>query len=68
MAAYIIAMIKVTDPQSYEEYRQKVPAVIAAYGGRYLLRGGALERLEGEADLHRVVVLEFPNMAKLKAF
>jgi uncharacterized protein (DUF1330 family) len=68
VAAYIIAMIKVTDPQSYEEYRQKVPAVIAAYGGRYLLRGGALERLEGEADLHRVVVLEFPNMAKLKAF
>ncbi len=45
-----------------------MPAVIAAYGGRYLVRGGALERLEGSAPLHRMVILEFPDMARLKAF
>jgi uncharacterized protein (DUF1330 family) len=45
-----------------------VPAVIAAYGGRYLVRGGALERLEGDGTLQRVVVLEFPDMARLRAF
>ena len=68
MAAYLIANIEVTDAQAYQEYRDKVPAVIAAHGGRYLVRGGAVERLEGDAALHRVVVLEFASMAKLRAF
>ena len=49
MAAYLIADVEVTHPEAYEEYRAKVPAVIAAYGGRYLVRGGACEVLEGEA-------------------
>jgi uncharacterized protein (DUF1330 family) len=68
MAAYIIANVEITDPAGFEEYRRLVPAVIAAYGGRYLVRGGALERLEGDATLRRVVVLEFPDMARLRAF
>jgi uncharacterized protein (DUF1330 family) len=68
MAAYLIAHVDVTDPQVYQEYREKVPAVIAAYGGRYLVRGGAVQRLEGELALHRVVVLEFADMAALKTF
>jgi uncharacterized protein (DUF1330 family) len=68
MAAYLIADVEVRDVQAYEEYRQKVPAVIAAYGGRYLVRGGAVERFEGDAAMHRVVLLEFPDMAKLRAF
>ena len=68
MAAYIIANVEITDPPGFEEYRRLVPAVIAAYGGRYLVRGGALERLEGDATLQRVVVLEFPDMARLRAF
>jgi uncharacterized protein (DUF1330 family) len=68
MAAYLIADVEVRDAQAYAEYRQKVPAVIAAYGGRYLVRGGAVERLEGDAAMHRVVVLEFPDMARLRAF
>ena len=68
MAAYLIANVEVTDAQAYQDYRDKVPAVIAAHGGRYLVRGGAVERLEGDAAVHRVVVLEFASMAKLRAF
>jgi uncharacterized protein (DUF1330 family) len=68
MAAYLIADVQVTDPDVYEDYRSRVPAIIAAYGGRYLVRGGRVERLEGDAEPQRVVVLEFPTMARLRAF
>jgi uncharacterized protein (DUF1330 family) len=68
MAAYLIAHVDVTDPQLYEEYRRKVPAVVAAYGGRYLVRGGPQARLEGEGALARLAILEFPSMAQLRAW
>jgi uncharacterized protein (DUF1330 family) len=68
MAAYLIAHVDITDPQLYEEYRLKVPAVIAAYGGRYLIRGAPQARLEGDGALRRVAVLEFPTMAQLQAW
>ena len=41
MAAYIIAEVEVLDPVMFEQYRAAVPATIAAYGGRYVVRGGA---------------------------
>lgn len=68
MAAYVIADIEVTDRDGFAEYQQKVPATIAAYGGRYLVRGGASEVLEGNWTPQRNVVLEFPSMAQLKAW
>lgn len=68
MAAYLYADIEVTDPTAYETYRQQVPALIAAHGGRYLVRGGAVEALEGDRVPRRQVILEFPDMAHLKAF
>ena len=68
MAAYIVADIEVTDSAAYDEYRAHVPAIIAAYGGRYLVRGGASEVLEGTWRPGRSVILEFPSMAALKAF
>ena len=68
MAAYIHASVEVTDPVAYEEYRRQVPAVIAANGGRYLVRGGPTDVLEGEPGTARQVILEFPDMAQLKAF
>lgn len=68
MPAYLCGDIEVTDPVAYETYRQQVPALIAAYGGRYLVRGGAVERLEGDSVPQRQVILEFPTMAQLKAF
>jgi uncharacterized protein (DUF1330 family) len=68
MAAYLIADVEVTDPQGYEAYRQRVPAIIAAHGGRYLARGGATEVLEGDWVPRRAVVLEFPSREALMAF
>lgn len=61
MAAYVIADIDVTDPATYEEYKKVSPAPIAAHGGRFLVRGGEAEVLEGDWSPKRIVVLEFEN-------
>jgi uncharacterized protein (DUF1330 family) len=68
VAAYLFANIEVTDADGYDEYRKGVPATIAAHGGRYLTRGGATEVLEGDWVPRRMVILEFPSMAALKAW
>ena len=68
MPAYLIADIEVTDPVAYEEYKRRVPAVITAYGGRYLVRGGASEVLEGVWRPKRTAVIEFPTLAAAKSF
>jgi uncharacterized protein (DUF1330 family) len=52
----------VTDPERYDEYKTKAAATIVAAGGRYLVRGGDVDVLEGEAPAGRTVVLEFPTM------
>ena len=62
MAAYVIGEIEVTDPAAYEDYRKQVLAVVAKYGGRFLVRGGKVEPLEGGWAPKRVVALEFPTM------
>ena len=62
MSAYVIAEIEITDPAAYEEYRKQVPAVIAKYGGRYIVRGGKVEPLEGGWSPKRLAVLEFPRL------
>jgi uncharacterized protein (DUF1330 family) len=66
MPAYVIADVEVTDPAGFEEYRQQVPATVAKYGGRFLVRGGALEAVEGEWRPKRFVVLEFPTLEQAK--
>ncbi len=68
MAAYIYANVQITDPALYETYRKDVPAVLAAHGGRFLVRGGAVSVLEGDGVPQRQVILEFPDMAHLQAF
>lgn len=68
MPAYLIANIEVTDQEGFERYRSLVPAVIAAHGGRYLVRGGAQTALEGALPLKRLVILEFPSVAAAQAF
>jgi len=68
MTAYLIADIEVTDPVGYEEYKKRVPAVVAAHGGRYLARGGATDVLEGTWRPKRSAIIEFPSLASLKAF
>jgi len=61
MAAYIIADVEITDPVQYAAYIRIVPPTIARYGGRFLVRGGRTEVLEGSWSPRRVVVLEFPS-------
>lgn len=68
MAAYVIVEIEVTDATRYEDYKRLAPAAIAQYGGRYLVRGGATETLEGAWSPQRIVVLEFPDMAAVRRF
>ena len=68
MAGYIIAEVQVTDPERYEEYRRQVEGTIAAYGGKYLVRGGNAEGLEGAAPAGRLVVLEFASYEQARAW
>jgi uncharacterized protein (DUF1330 family) len=68
MPAYLHANVQILDMAKYDEYRQQVRATIDAHGGRFLVRGGASERLEGDAEIHRQVIIEFPDMAALKAW
>jgi uncharacterized protein (DUF1330 family) len=67
MPAYVIAEIEVTDPEAYATYRARTPQVIAAHGGRFVVRGGAVEPREGDPP-DRVVVIEFPDMAAARRF
>jgi len=62
MSAYVIAEIEITDPAAYEQYGKQVPAVVAKYGGRYAVRGGKVEPLEGGWSPKRLAVLEFPTL------
>jgi len=66
MAAYVVALIKVTDEEAYGKYKELVPGSIAKYGGRYLARGGVHEVLEGDVEAGRVVVVEFESLEKAK--
>ncbi len=66
MAAYVIVDLEVTDPARYAEYRQRVPATLAAYSGRFLVRGGEHEVVEGSWRPRRLVVLEFPSLAQAR--
>ncbi len=68
MSAYVIAEVEVTDPATFEEYRRLVPSTIEAFGGRYVVRGGAIENREGGWHPKRLVILEFEDMARAKAW
>jgi uncharacterized protein (DUF1330 family) len=68
VAAYIIAEVQVTDPERYEEYRRQVEGTIAQYGGRYKVRGGKAEALEGDAPRGRLVVLEFDSYEQARTW
>lgn len=68
MSALIIVDIEVLDPVRYEDYKRLASAAIAAYGGRYLVRGGKSEVLDGEWQPRRLVVLEFDSMERAKAW
>ena len=66
MPAYVIVDVTVTDQAAMEEYRKQVPATLAKYGGRFIVRGGAHQTMEGDWKPNRLVVLEFPSMEQAK--
>ena len=68
MPAYIIVEIEITDPVGYEEYKKQAVATLEQYGGKYIVRGGACETLEGDWKPKRIVVLQFDNMERAKAW
>ena len=61
MAAYVIGDIEVTDQGIYDDYRKQVLATVEQYGGRFAVRGGKVEPLEGGWTPKRIVLLEFPS-------
>ena len=68
MAAYFMVQLQVTDRERFKEYAAKVPATVEKFGGRYLVRGGEYEVMEGEWPQRRHVVLEFPSMEQARAW
>ena len=66
MLAYVLVDIEIRDPETYKEYVRQVPPTIAAFGGRFLVRGGRAENLEGDWQPRRIVVLEFESLERAK--
>jgi uncharacterized protein (DUF1330 family) len=68
MPGYIIVDVNITDPEAYERYRASVPPTLADYGGKFIIRGGRAENLEGDWQPNRIVVLQFESVEKAKAW
>jgi uncharacterized protein (DUF1330 family) len=69
MAAYLIARVHVTDQETYDRYRARTPDVIAQYGGKFIVRGGKNEVVEGDnPELNRMVVVEFSSYEQAQTF
>ena len=68
MKAYIIADVNITDPKSYEDYKKLTPGSLVPFDGKFIVRGGQTETLEGGWETGRIVVLEFPSLEKAKAW
>lgn len=68
MSAYIVYQAEVYDPEQYERYKAQAAPALEAAGARYLVRGGDIEVLEGEAPAGRTVIIEFPTRDAAVAF
>ena len=68
MSGYVIVDLQVTDPDKFAKYRELVPPIIEAYGGKYIIRGGEHEVVEGGWKPNRIVVIEFDSVADAKKF
>ncbi len=66
MSAYLVVEVDVKDPERYADYRTMVPPTLELYGGKFLVRGGAVETLEGNWEPSRVVVIEFDSVQMAK--
>ena len=68
MTAYVVARVKVTDPEQYKRYTARTPDCIASFGGRFIVRGAEPVTLEGPEFRDRMVIIEFPSLERAKAF
>jgi uncharacterized protein (DUF1330 family) len=68
MAAYVVVQVDIKDPVRYADYRTMVPPTLEKYGGRFVVRGGKTETLEGDWSPKRFVVVEFPSVERAKAW
>jgi uncharacterized protein (DUF1330 family) len=68
MPAYVVADITITNLERYPDYVRLVPATLEPFGGRFIVRGGAVETAEGEWMPQRLVIIEFPSMEQAKAW
>jgi uncharacterized protein (DUF1330 family) len=66
MPAYVISDVRPLDPDAIRAYRDLAQATIAKYGGRYIVRGGAIDRVEGDWNPNMLVVAEFPSMDRAR--
>jgi len=62
MPAYVIVETHISDPEQYARYKAASPAAVAAGGGRFVVRGGEIDVLEGDWTPNRLVVLEFADL------
>ena len=68
MPAYVVVEVEVHDPERYEKYKSMVPPSLTVFGGRFMVRGGKVETLEGDWAPKRFVMVEFPSLEKAKAW
>lgn len=61
MAAYVLAQLSISDPVTFQRYREKVAPLIERFGGRYIVRGGEVSPLEGQLADSRLVIIEFAD-------
>jgi uncharacterized protein (DUF1330 family) len=68
MKAYVLVDVTVTDPARYEDYKKLSPGSLQPFEGKFIVRGGMTETLEGDWQPGRIVVLEFPSLERAKAW
>ena len=68
MAAYMMVQSTIDNEKQYQKYREAVVPLIMKFGGKFLIKGGKVEVLEGQPDGRSMVVFEFPSMEAIDAF
>ncbi len=68
MPAYVVSMMSIHDPETYKKYTALTPPIVKRHGGRFLTRGEKVTTIEGEEYKARMVILEFPSEAHVRAW
>ncbi|MBT1702235.1 DUF1330 domain-containing protein [Chryseosolibacter indicus] len=68
MKAYVIVDVKINNPALYDDYKKLTPGSLKPFEGKFIVRGGETETLEGDWEPGRIVILEFPSLEKAKAW